>query len=137
MQRRLIIFFLSCSYHSYYPLGLIKGYNGFPKLVYGVVPDVGSMCKGGDETIIPAAHELMESITDPDLNAWRGTELASEIADACGDRPVLVKFPNGNKRYHHSYWSNAKNACAEFGERVPFLEDTAQLIQWQGGARRR
>ena len=58
-----------------------------------------------------AAHEFMESITDPFLNAWYDKN-GAEIADKCEyNYQGKVLLGNGTQWQIQSNWSNATNAC--------------------------
>jgi hypothetical protein len=60
-----------------------------------------------------AAHEFMETITDPQLNAWYDKS-GSEIADKCVyDYPSVVVLSNGSRWQIQSEWSNAVSRCVE------------------------
>ena len=115
-----------------------KDYRGYRYLPYGVMPDTDSMCSGISLLFSnPMSHELIETITDPLQNAWIGETVNSENADLCAGHTSEIKFPNGHTRAQTKFWSNKKGECVDFGTVLPALENTAQLIQWQGGARRR
>jgi hypothetical protein len=60
-----------------------------------------------------AAHEFMETITDPQLNAWYDKG-GSEIADKCVyNYPSVVTLYNGSHWQIQSEWSNAVSHCVE------------------------
>jgi hypothetical protein len=73
-----------CGYHSYFA-------GSHVSFAYGVLPDFGASgsCFGGcgdvsafDDFTKTAAHEVMESITDPQGSGWLNSSLG-EIADLC------------------------------------------------------
>lgn len=47
---------------------------------------------GADAMASIMAHELNETVTDPDLNAWFHVNLSGEVGDLCS--PFFVGFPN-------------------------------------------
>lgn len=108
-----------CAYHSHWN-------DGGNDAIYGNMPDVGG-CQ--DSTPVPnsdvradsqvddVAHELMEAVTDPDLNAWRDST-GSEIGDFCSST-YFPRNHNGSEVSLHgreyvmqSIWSNAISGCA-------------------------
>jgi hypothetical protein len=58
--------------------------------------------------LLIAAHELMESITDPFVSAWY-VGSGQEIADVCG-APHCVAFGNATLALPDIY-SNSQQAC--------------------------
>jgi len=101
-----------CAYHTH-STAIVSGRN----IHYAVVPEPGSGCTvcdgnfavykekvtptgdaGADEMIDSIMHELSETVTDPDLNAWY-TSNGAENGDLCdynyGTAPYTFKAPNG------------------------------------------
>jgi hypothetical protein len=113
-----------CGYHSSFT------HNGVP-IRYGVLPDMSGDCSTGcggntpfGSLTITAWHELIESITDPDVGvatAWYDTTEYSpgyqwgEIGDICSEDTVTVLGYNGVAYLVQELWSNAQNACAISG----------------------
>ncbi len=59
-----------------------------------------------------AAHEFMEAITDPQINAWYDHS-GSEIGDKCNFvYQSCVTLPTGAWQIQ-AEWSNALNACQQ------------------------
>jgi hypothetical protein len=63
-----------------------------------------------DATASTLSHELIETITDPDLNAWFNGLTGNEIADLCST------FGSNQRLNRHDYfiqaeYSNAVRAC--------------------------
>ena len=60
-----------------------------------------------------AAHEFIESVTDPHLDAWYDKN-GAEIADKCEyDYQAVVTLTNHSQWQIQSNWSNALGACQE------------------------
>jgi hypothetical protein len=60
-----------------------------------------------------AAHEFMESVTDPKLNAWYDAS-GGEIADKCNyNYQSVVTLSNGSRWQIQSEWSNATGTCQQ------------------------
>jgi hypothetical protein len=58
-----------------------------------------------------AAHEFIEAVTDPHLNAWYDKN-GAEIADKCEyDYQGVVYLSNGSHWQIQSNWSNTASAC--------------------------
>lgn len=65
-----------------------------------------------DAVSIVAGHELAESITDPNLNAWYGTGgLDDEIGDKCAWIDLSTITTNAGTFAVQPLWSNATNGC--------------------------
>ncbi len=125
-----------CAYHgSFYD-------NGLP-VRYAVMPDMGpgSGCDSGcglgstvlQNTTSVAWHELVESITDPDVSiatdytaplAWYDAGDSSpgfpwgEVADICddiGNDSITVFAGNGTAYLLQTVWSNDQNTCTDSG----------------------
>jgi hypothetical protein len=59
------------------------------------------------------AHELMEAITDPHINAWYD-QTGAEIADKCEyNYQSVVTLTNGSNWQIQSEWSNAIGGCQQ------------------------
>lgn len=56
-----------------------------------------------------AAHELVEAMTDPLIDAWADAS-GGEIADKCEDQPGCVAL-SGGSFWLQSIWSNDAHAC--------------------------
>jgi hypothetical protein len=60
-----------------------------------------------------AAHEFMETVTDPDLNAWYDGS-GGEIADKCNYNYIsVVTLANRSRWQIQSEWSNAAGGCVQ------------------------
>jgi hypothetical protein len=60
-----------------------------------------------------AAHEFMESVTDPQLNAWYDRN-GAEVADKCNyNYQAVVTLANHTKWQIQSEWSNAAVGCVQ------------------------
>jgi len=65
-----------------------------------------------DAVSIVAGHELAESITDPDLNAWYGSGgLSDEIGDKYAWIDLSTITTNAGTFAVQPLWSNSANAC--------------------------
>jgi hypothetical protein len=74
-------------------------------------------CNGySDGTVTTAdsvAHELMETISDPHLDAWFDRN-GQEMADKCEyNYTACVDLPNGSSWQIQTEWSNALGACQQ------------------------
>lgn len=59
------------------------------------------------------AHEVMEMLTDPLLNAWYDRN-GAEIADKCNyNYQACVELSNGSTWQIQSQWSNALGGCQQ------------------------
>jgi uncharacterized membrane protein len=113
-----------CSYH-----GTIANALGFGEVYYGVHPDMGasSGCAtgcGNDPTpfnnyTVVASHELMETITDPEVGlavaaapplAWYDGN-NGEVADICNGIPDTVTGSDAVVYHVQQVFSNALQAC--------------------------
>jgi hypothetical protein len=133
-----------CAYHE------VFNFNG-QSLVYGVLPDnsPGSGCTCGNSTqfanfTATASHELIESVTDPDLNAWFDDNTGEEIADICQAFETVIP---GTSSTAQLQWSNRHGACTvgypsgtirSVGGKVWDLTSTANgtpvdYTEWNGG----
>ena len=108
-----------CAYHTR-STGIISGHT----IHYALAPEPGSKCTacdgnfafgqsttpngdpGADEVVDSLEHELSETVTDPDLNAWF-TSNGSENGDLCnynyGDFNSLPKTTNTGASYNASW----------------------------------
>lgn len=75
--------------------------EGLPGAVNGQI--------SSDREIAMMTHEFMESVTDPQGNAWR--EGNSEIGDLCNQISATVTFDNGHQYAVQKEWSNASSSC--------------------------
>jgi hypothetical protein len=110
-----------CAYHGVIA-DTTKTYTNMTYTALPYVPDAGSACGANavnpgsagrlDGVSIVEGHELAETITDPNINAWIDSS-GNEIGDKCAwigmrDVPmggIDVTFPV------QALWSNASNSC--------------------------
>jgi hypothetical protein len=60
------------------------------------------------------AHELMESITDPEGTSWVNYATGNEIGDSCNFLfTKCVYLSNGSRWQLQTIWSDKKNACVQ------------------------
>ena len=105
-----------CAYHNTFGNKII--YAAMPDLLCGT-PTSPNNDKFADNVIDSSSHELMESMTDPLLNAWTSNSLG-EIGDPCSTTwgKPNPKYNNGDITGNgHFYmvqkeWSNAVHGCA-------------------------
>jgi len=113
-----------CGYHDSFL------HNG-AQIRYGVLPDMSGACATGcggntlfESLTSTAWHELIESVTDPDVNtstAWYDTTEYSagnqwgEIGDICLGDSVTILLGSGVAYFVQRLWSNAQVACAISG----------------------
>jgi hypothetical protein len=72
-----------------------------------------------DREVVLMSHELVESITDPQVNTWLDTA-GNEIGDKCNQISAIVGM-NGNSYNVQQQWSNATGSCvSSFGPSVKF-----------------
>jgi hypothetical protein len=84
--------------------------------VYAVLPDLGdSGCVSGcgastqiNNQTSAASHELIEAVTDPNLDAWFDSSTGNEIGDICNQ--MQAKLP-GTSYVVQREWSNKLKAC--------------------------
>lgn len=115
-----------CAYHGHFT-------SGSTTVIYANMPYTGtnlSACGGGvypngdpdaDSVINVTSHEQMESVTDPNLNAWYDAA-GYEIGDKCAwiFGPALNSSGadavwNGHNYYVQKEWDNSKSACEMTG----------------------
>jgi uncharacterized membrane protein len=61
-----------------------------------------------------AAHEFMETITDPELNAWYADSNGNEVGDACAYVfQNWVQLTNSTRWKIQEEWSNQVNGCLQ------------------------
>lgn len=119
-----------CAYHSYnaaeyntngtyaYPYMLITGAPGCDSLETGGPAPYGASFT--DEEINSLAHEIFESMSDPDDDGWYGQDASdSEIADLCAQNygPMASDGSTVQLAHGHGYavqriWSLDAGACA-------------------------
>jgi uncharacterized protein YjbI with pentapeptide repeats len=118
-----------CAYHE--QLGKFPRATTGPYLVLTALPYLAdtnfatqcgaSAIDGGtsgalDGVSITEGHELVESITDPEANAWYDDAVpASEIADKCQTDPDYDIQAGGHTFAVQELWSNVANACVVAG----------------------
>jgi hypothetical protein len=105
-----------CAFHTNMSL------NGVDAAV-GIIPDLdeGGGCDVGcgpspnlaDNATSVMGHELIESVTDPDGNAWWDSNDGKEIADICTpySNPALQNTIPGTESVVQLEWSNRFNLC--------------------------
>ncbi|HEY7376497.1 MAG TPA: ricin-type beta-trefoil lectin domain protein [Polyangia bacterium] len=136
-----------CGWHH------VFNFNG-QSLVYAVLPDNGpgsgcdTRCGAADQLgnmTTDASHELIESVTDPDLNAWYDDSGGAEISDICQNYQTVIP---GTEDVVPLQWSNRHGACVlgfpsgtirGIGGKVFDLTGTGNQFpidytQWNGGA---
>jgi len=106
-----------CAWHN---VGTCKG----SKIAVVYLPNVDSTCqitstdlnnysRNTQSIVNYAAHELAESMTDPQINAWLDSN-GREVADKCETKfgpPVTLS--NGSIWRVQEYWSNAAGKCLQ------------------------
>ena len=110
-----------CAYHTYFSANTVYAYEPFASSgdCFGS-PTVFPNGEAIDVQLSPVAHEMIESNTDPLLDAWYGTGgLSDEIADKCAYNYGFVA-PNGANivLMGHPFqlqqmWSNDITACTK------------------------
>ncbi|KAJ3288586.1 hypothetical protein HDU79_004752 [Rhizoclosmatium sp. JEL0117] len=120
-----------CAYHDSF------SYNG-QNVAYGMIPNCASTtCHNGylgptgfDSLTCIAAHELFETVTDPDpTSGWNGN---GEIGDICYGQCGIITGGDGKEINVQYEWSNYDNACilASGGPGVPGgVTTTAAVIK--------
>jgi hypothetical protein len=111
-----------CAYHSYFSSNTIYAYIPFASDGNCVGSATAQYPNGAavDLAVSPVSHEMIESNTDPLINAWKGTGSNSdEIGDKCayiygyvapdGTNVVL----NGNRFQIQEEFSNDVTACTK------------------------
>jgi hypothetical protein len=107
-----------CAYHYHFS-ATIDGKKRdvkYASIPYGACPadcgvkGVSANGKALDQMTVDLSHELMESVTDPDINAWTGPHGEDEVADRCDSG--FVATWSGSKFAVQDIWSNAAMACA-------------------------
>ena len=112
-----------CGYHGSFD------HNGVP-VYYSVLPDMSGGCATGcggntpfESLTSTAWHELIESVTDPDIvaTAWYDTTEYSpgnqwaEIGDICQSDTLTTLLGSGVAYLVQGLWSNAQVACTISG----------------------
>jgi hypothetical protein len=117
-----------CAYHSWYTLnGARVVYSNMPYLVntkytcaVGGQPSPNAN-KPADYEINLLSHEVMESLTDPGLDAWYQNSTSGEIGDLCAwnfgtaglDGGLANEAMNGHFYYTQMEWSNDGLQCRQ------------------------
>ncbi|MBV8367321.1 MAG: hypothetical protein JO036_00075 [Candidatus Eremiobacteraeota bacterium] len=112
-----------CAYHSY---ALLTTNTGVVPIYYTLIPDQGTpSCtppgnlplpnqvgsnQRTDATDSTLSHELFETITDPQLDAWYNLNLNSEIGDLCAYYDNFVTI-NHHKYMIQSEYSDIGHMC--------------------------
>jgi hypothetical protein len=118
-----------CAYHSFFMQGSTPViYANQPYADAGTCHTSGQTWPNNDDADIAAntaSHEIMESITDPLLNAWYDTNLSGEIGDLCAWIFGANTWPGpsapGNQMWNgvvfelQQEWDNNAGACASAG----------------------
>jgi len=104
-----------CAWHSWVEIAstAVVSYTNLPFIL-----DQGSNCgadfvqNGFDGWSIVGGHEYLESVTDPDLNAWYDSSgLSGEIGDKCAWQGLFATtLPTGTFAMQPE-WSNATGNC--------------------------
>jgi hypothetical protein len=106
-----------CAYHQPFS----SPSTGYTVLPY--IPDFGAECGYGavnynsplDGVSIVEGHELAESITDPELNAWYDAN-GNEVADKCAWYDLANSVMSGGTFAVQPLWSNSAKGCVLHGE---------------------
>ncbi|KAI8622659.1 hypothetical protein BC830DRAFT_270306 [Chytriomyces sp. MP71] len=78
------------------------------RLTIGMIPDCSTTCYDANaynSMTCVASHELVETATDPHMNAWLGAS-NGEIGDLCYNQCGKLKDRNGNTHVVQYLWSN-------------------------------
>jgi hypothetical protein len=130
-----------CAFHSYIQLskGAVIVYASDPYVTGVGAPDVcndeGDKPNGNpsDDTIAAGlAHEHSETVTDPELNAWKDQK-GEEVADKCRTEygTPLGKAPNGSSFneeiggdlfWYQEVWSNEIGGCTQRQLQAPTIK---------------
>jgi uncharacterized protein YjbI with pentapeptide repeats len=118
-----------CAYHE--QLGKNPGVTTGPYVVVTALPylagsDYATQCgafsvnqgtRGAlDGVSITEGHELAESITDPEANAWYDdADPGNELADKCAANTAYDIHTHGHLFAVPQLWSNAANGCVVIG----------------------
>lgn len=105
-----------CAYHQF------LSYKGV-KVAVGMMPDCANKCYDPTSPLNAlmciSAHELIEAVTDPYLDAYDG-----EIGDVCYNRCGDVVDADGNKFVAQYEWSNSRNGCILTNKNLPTVPPT-------------
>ena len=110
--------FVFCAYHGSFDAVDVTGTT--VHVIYQAMPYQnvsGCQTSGGpngtltDSTNSVFSHEITETITDPDLNAWWRTSDGSEIGDICYLQRQNPIYLHGNKYDIQPEYSNAATDC--------------------------
>jgi hypothetical protein len=110
--------FVFCAFHGSVDLPDPANPGGAVHVLFSVEPFQGAGCSlpgatpNGliDATASTLSHELIETITDPDLNAWFNTLTGNEVADLCSGF-VSNERMNGHNYTIQTEYSNRVHAC--------------------------
>jgi hypothetical protein len=108
-------------YHDHF----LTSFHESGDVVYGVIPYTAKCAFGPyssdiNSAVTFSAHEFIEAVTDPDLNAWQdpsGNEIGDLCASDVGLQPGVYDFAGANQKlYGHYYevqafWSNRAGGC--------------------------
>ena len=105
--------------------------NGRQNIFVGDPSRCGGACGGdpgingdfsGDGIINILSHELMETISDPQLDAWYGTNIGAENGDLCNWQFGNVKYENGMQ------WNIETKNGNKYLAQMNFDVDTQQCL---------
>jgi hypothetical protein len=65
-----------------------------------------------DRQVALMSHELLEAVTDPDLDTWYDPPTGNEIGDNCNQMPSIVSL-NDHSYAVQKMWSNASSSCVD------------------------
>jgi hypothetical protein len=127
-----------CAYHTH-STTIVSGHN----IHYAVVPEPGSSCTvcdgnfavykesvtptgdaGADEMIDSIMHELSETVTDPDLNAWF-TSKGEENGDLCNYTYGSATFQAPNGATANASWNGYNYLIQQIWENRPLPQGCA------------
>jgi hypothetical protein len=99
-----------CAYHNGADLNVGHTY-------YAVIPYEANNTGCGtaspfDNLTATVSHEVVESITDPDLSAWYSDSTGNENADICNQQDTYIQGGDHLSYRVQLIWSNAANACS-------------------------
>jgi hypothetical protein len=112
-----------CAYHDYVPapdgtmvhVMYIPNSNNQP-LCWVQPPELScnTRSNGLQAAANATAHELMESMTDPDIDAWYNLTLGIEVGDPCSFTYKRCVYLNDGSRWQlQMIWSNKAGACRQ------------------------
>lgn len=105
-----------CAYHSNFFLDLN---STVVSVAYMVLPEPDKARYGCHLSARPlfesytaiASHEIIESITDPDGDAWYDDMTGEEIGDICAWQVASAILSDGQSYLLQKEWSNAQKSC--------------------------